>query len=290
MSVSEYQYVIFRAVDAPVSKKNLSYMEKQSSRAEITPWSFENEYNYGDFRGNALEMLRRGYDFHLHYANYGIRKLMIRLPNGFPDSASADKYLNHDSISLHPDKSGPGLILEISPNDESGELDQIFDFHELVENLIQLRGEIIEGDLRPLYLMNLIAALFYGDEEAIEAPVPYGLNTLTDAQLALAEFYGIGDSLLKAAANNIPEQKNSKTGDDAHAVWLRKQSSSQKDIWLGKLMADPNSNIRAEILTEFRSQQKSTIWPVVERNRKIVDLEADAEKKVISKQKQKKQK
>src|SRR4029079_1969656 len=54
-------------------------------------------------------------------------------------------------------------------------------------------------------------------------------------------------------------------------------TSSQKDIWLGKLMADPNSNIRAEILTEFRSQQKSTTWPVVERNRKIVDLEADAE-------------
>ena len=68
---SEYQYVAFRAIDAPVSEKNLSLHARQSSRAEITPWSFHNEYHYGDFRGNAKEMLRRGYDLHLHYANFG---------------------------------------------------------------------------------------------------------------------------------------------------------------------------------------------------------------------------
>ncbi|MBW3597483.1 MAG: hypothetical protein KY475_09445 [Planctomycetes bacterium] len=87
--MSEYQYVAFRAVDAPVSEKNLEYMERQSSRAEITPWSFDNSYHYGDFRGNALEMLRRGYDVHLHYANFGARKLMIRLPHGLPDPEAA---------------------------------------------------------------------------------------------------------------------------------------------------------------------------------------------------------
>ena len=79
--MSEYQYVAFRATDGPVSVKNLEYMRRQSSRAEVTPWSFDNEYHFGDFRGNAEEMLRRGYDLHLHYANFGIRKLVIRLPN-----------------------------------------------------------------------------------------------------------------------------------------------------------------------------------------------------------------
>ena len=84
--MSEYQYVGFRAIDGPVSEENLEFMQRQSSRAEITPWSFDNEYHYGDFRGDAAEMLRRGYDFHLHYANFGDRKLMIRLPTGFPDA------------------------------------------------------------------------------------------------------------------------------------------------------------------------------------------------------------
>jgi hypothetical protein len=39
--MSEYQVVAFRAVDGPVSAENLAYMERQSSRAEITPWSFD---------------------------------------------------------------------------------------------------------------------------------------------------------------------------------------------------------------------------------------------------------
>lgn len=60
--MSEYQYIAFRAIDGPVSEKNLAYMRRQSSRAEITPWSFDNEYHFGDFGGDALEMLRRGYD------------------------------------------------------------------------------------------------------------------------------------------------------------------------------------------------------------------------------------
>ena len=80
--MSEHQIVAFRAIDAPVSKANLEYMERQSSRAEITPWSFDNEYNYGDFRGNAEEMLRRGYDLHLHYANFGVRKCWSRREMG----------------------------------------------------------------------------------------------------------------------------------------------------------------------------------------------------------------
>ena len=45
--MSEYQYVAFRAIDAPVSEKNLKFMRQQSSRAEITPLSFENEYHFG---------------------------------------------------------------------------------------------------------------------------------------------------------------------------------------------------------------------------------------------------
>lgn len=82
--MSEYQYIHFMALDKPLNEKQLDYMERQSSRAEITPWEFTNEYHFGDFHGNAVEMLRRGYDVHLHFANFGVRKLMIRLPAGPP--------------------------------------------------------------------------------------------------------------------------------------------------------------------------------------------------------------
>src|SRR5262249_13350780 len=120
--MSEYQYVAFRAIDRPVEGKNFDYMHRQSTRAEITPWSFDNEYHYGDFHGNAEEMLRRGYDVHLHYANFGIRKLLIRCPHGLPDPRAVKPYLVGDSLQLIKDKKGPGGILAIEPFYEAGEL------------------------------------------------------------------------------------------------------------------------------------------------------------------------
>lgn len=41
--MSEYQYIEFIAIDAPVSDKDLEYMDRQSTRAEITNWRFTNE-------------------------------------------------------------------------------------------------------------------------------------------------------------------------------------------------------------------------------------------------------
>src|SRR5580704_10466451 len=118
--MSEHQRVAFRAIDGPVSEKNLEYMQRQSSRAEITPWSFDNQYHYGDFGGNAEEMLRRGYDLHLHYANFGIRKLLIRLPHGLPDSQAAEPYLGKGLVQFLRDKGGRGGTLAFEPYHEPG--------------------------------------------------------------------------------------------------------------------------------------------------------------------------
>ena len=51
--MSEYQFVHFLAVDGPVEEKELGFMRRQSSRAEISPWEFTNEYHFGDFHGDA---------------------------------------------------------------------------------------------------------------------------------------------------------------------------------------------------------------------------------------------
>ena len=80
--MSEYQYIAFRAADRPLTDKEIAFAETQSSRAAISRWSFENEYHYGDFRGDPDKLLRGGYDVHLHYANFGIRRVLLRLPHG----------------------------------------------------------------------------------------------------------------------------------------------------------------------------------------------------------------
>ena len=58
--MSEYQFLAFRAVDRPLTARDLAFARKQSSRAEITRWGFENEYHFGDFHGDADGLLRHG--------------------------------------------------------------------------------------------------------------------------------------------------------------------------------------------------------------------------------------
>ena len=41
--MSKYQYIHFMALDKPLYDKQLEYMERHSSRAEITQWEFTNE-------------------------------------------------------------------------------------------------------------------------------------------------------------------------------------------------------------------------------------------------------
>jgi hypothetical protein len=277
--MSEFQRIAFRAIDGPVSEKNLHFMRQQSTRAEITPWTFDNEYQWGDFHGNAPEMLRRGYDVYFHYANFGTRTLMIRLPRGLPDAETARPYLGNELVQLIPDKQGPGAILSIDPYYEAGELEEIWDFDELLGRLMSLRAEILDGDLRPLYLAHLAAACDnnHDPDGETEAPVPAGLKKLTDAQRALAEFYHLGDSLLAAAAEASPPLPSTTDSSANHAEWLRTQPAERKDAWLSALMADPRSPVRREMLAEFQKARNAPAWSAARTGRTITALRARAE-------------
>lgn len=277
--MSEYQHIAFRAVDGPVSEKNLEYMRRQSSRAEITPWAFDNEYEYGDFGGNAAEMLRRGYDLHLHYANFGVRTLLIRLPNGLPDKQAAKPYFGEDSLQFLQDKEGPGGILSIEPSHEPGDLDELWNLGDFLDRLVPLRAEILDGDLRPLYLAHLAMACDgnHDPETTKEAPVPAGLEKPSDAQLALAEFYGLSDALIAAAAQGCPAMPALNDPHNQYAEWLQGLPQSAKDAWLAQLMADPRSSLRSEILADYRKTRGAALWPTMRRDRTIAELEATAE-------------
>jgi hypothetical protein len=276
--MSEFQCVAFRAIDGPVSAKNLAFMEQQSSRAEISEWEFTNEYHYGDFGGDALEMLRRGYDIHLHYANFGTRTLMIRLPRGFPDARVAKPYCESESISVHKDKSGPGVILEVSPAYESGQLDDLWDLGSIMGQIIGVRAEILDGDLRPLYLAHLAASMDmnHDPEVTLEAPVPAGLSKPTTAQWALARLYGIDKAMMMAIADEsdpLPAKTEASLEN-----WLAKQPVEKKNAWLLEWLSNPESRNRIAVLAEFRSSQ-GVEWPTRAPSRTIQQIRDLAEQK-----------
>lgn len=277
--MSEHQLVAFRAIDGRVSDRNLEFMQKQSSRAKITPRSFDNEYHYGDFRGDAAEMLRRGYDIHLHYANFGIRTLMLRLPNGLPDQAAVAPFLPGDGIKLIKDKIGPGSILKISPCHEPGDLEDLYEIDGLIERLIPLRAEILSGDLRPFYLAQLAVSMDMNHDpaEEIEGPVPAGLAKLTPAQEALADWYEIDPHLIAAAAKLGPELAPDNQAGPDFLTWLQSQPAAQKNQWLAEWLADANTNLRAELLSKFRSQAHVPSWPTAIVGRPIAELMSAAD-------------
>lgn len=270
--MSEFQYIAFRAIDAPVSKANLKYMREQSTRAEITQWAFDNQYTFGDFHGDTVEMLRRGYDFHLHYADFGIRKLMIRVPE-LP--AEAKEYLIGEQLCFTKDKSGqPSGILTFNLSHEPGDLEDVWEPAGPVEELLPLRAEILEGDLRPLYLAHLAIASDMNHDPADEkdAPVPAGLNKLTSAQKAFAEFYGIDKALLAAAAQGAPSHAERAQAKEDFDQWLESQPDKARNLWLKRVVEDEAPAVRAEILAAYRKSQKAPVWPTAKVDRTIADL------------------
>ena len=60
--MSEFQHVVFQAVDRPLSDKELAFAERQSTRADMSRWSLSVDYHYSSFRGDVDGLLHRGYD------------------------------------------------------------------------------------------------------------------------------------------------------------------------------------------------------------------------------------
>jgi hypothetical protein len=272
--MSEYQYVGFRAIDAPVSGKDLEFMRRQSTRAEVTPRSFDNEYHYGSFRGDAEAMLRRGYDFHLRYANFGVRTLMIRLPAGLSNAAVAKPYFEKDSLYILRDPKGLGGILVVNPYHEAGDLEELWDPSDMLDRLLPLREEIMNGDLRPLYLASLSVRsdINHNPSEEREGPVPAGLEKLTAAQDAFAEFYELSPKLIATAARESPPLPKPTDPPKMYAAWLAKQSAAAKSAWLAQLMADSQGVVRREILAKFREDNGDSAWPTAKPSRTIAEL------------------
>ncbi len=269
--MSEYQFIHFLAIDKPLNDKQMAFMRRQSTRAEITEWEFTNEYDFGDFRGDTKEMLRRGFDIHLHYANFGIRRLMIRLPRGIPcERRTFDKFLVEGCMDWIADKKGKGGILDIQPEADAGTYDEdIYDVDTLLHKIAPIRNLLINGDMRALYLAWL--ACNY-DEESMEPPVPTGLGKLTRDLKAFANFYELDDKFLAAAAKRSPPLSKASDMGDTLKAWIAKQSQKELRTLVGKLLMDEAAETRAKTLSRIRDQMGSVTWPTAEPTRTWAEL------------------
>ena len=194
--MSEYQYYEFQAIDRPLSEADRQALRDLSTRARITATSFTNSYEWGDFKGDPRKLMERWFDLHLYLANWGSRRLMVRLPARMIDRHLLDAFLREvDCAELSV--AGENLILDIRRDEvESEDWD---DGSGWLAALTPLRAEVLAGDLRLFYLLWLTAVeadIFEADEPE---PMP-GIGPMTAALEAFTEFFGIDPDLVEAAA------------------------------------------------------------------------------------------
>ncbi|MCX4590269.1 hypothetical protein OG819_10990 [Streptomyces sp. NBC_01549] len=236
--MSEYQYYEFQAIDRPLTKDELERVRALSSRARISATHFVNEYHYGSFRGDERKLMEQVYDAHLYFANWGSRRLMLRLPTALLPARRAEPYCSEDALTCWSRKGH--LLLDFSYQaEEDGEWDFSTSF--TLASFTALRTELAAGDLRPLYLAWLSALTRWELEEdvdedeythAVEPPVPAGLARLTGPQQALADFLHVDPHLLTAAARASGAAPSQAIDKDALANWIRALPPHEKDTLL----------------------------------------------------------
>jgi hypothetical protein len=274
-TMSEYQYVVFRAIDRALDDKQLAFAEQQSSHSELSRWEMSVEYHYSSFRGDVDGLLRRGFDLHLAYTNYGDREIKLRLPSGLPFLESTLKpFFKCDGISWKKDPKGKGGILTIFPCHEAGAIEEVWEFDDYLDSLAKVREQLIGGDLRALYLLWLCAA--YDDNEdpvqIIEPPVPHGLGSMAKHVTELLPFFGLDPLTLKAAADGVPEFTPLSDDEDPIQVWSRSVNEAHLRTLLRRFLKEDAAAVKAELLAEIRDLGSVVDWPTTVRGRTLNEL------------------
>ena len=276
--MSEYQYYEFLAIDRPLDATEQAQVRSLSTRARITGTSFVNEYHWGDFRGNSDRLMERYYDAHLHVTNWGTHRLMLRLPGNLLDPDVVEEYCVDEHLSAQV--TDEFIVLDLTSQDHAGEFGFDYDASALLSAVVGVRAELAAGDLRPLYVAWLAA---YGawerDEDAfdrvadddLEPPVPLGLDTLTGAQRALADFLRLDQDLLAVAAQTSPPLEDVADDPGELTAWVTRLPVAEKNRLLGRVVQSDAARVRMELLRRFRGDTAPSTVPVPAR-RTVADL------------------
>jgi hypothetical protein len=172
--VSEYQCYEFLAVDRRLTAQEMAELRNISTRAEITPTRFWNEYQWDDLKADPAKLLARYFDMHLYFANWGTRRLMFRLPVTAVDLDALRAYAPGGPVTLTT--TGECAVPDLWSKVEEPE-DDWSEARHLAASLTPLRAEPLRGDRRVAYLAWLLAVQA-GEisSRTREPPVPRDLD------------------------------------------------------------------------------------------------------------------
>jgi len=189
--MSEYQYYEFRAIDRPLTDRQMRELRAISTRAAISRTSFSNHYEYGDLKANPRDLLMNYFDASLYFAHWLYAEVAFRFRTNAVDGRVLRRYATAQSLKIKT--AGPLVVVAMSVERE--DFDGADDGASWLSSLIGLRGDIASGDERPLYLAWLLGVQ-YGqvEDETVEPGRPDGLGRLSP------DIMGLDRNLVAAAA------------------------------------------------------------------------------------------
>ena len=272
--MSEYQYYEFQAIDRPLGEADIRALGGLSTRARITATSFVNHYNWGDFGGDPENMMERWFDLHLYLANWGTRRLMIRMPKRFLDRSRLKVFLREvDGVQVRV--SGRNLIVDIWSEDEEREYDHLDDGPGLLGAMAPLRSDLLSGDLRLFYLLWLTAVEAGDLEDDEKEPLP-GIGPLTGSLEAFADFFHIDPDLVQVAAEAPLNADLGKVSAAARRRAVEAIPHAEKTALLGRLV-DGDPHVMVELQRKVREAVTEPAGEAHAKRRTVADLRGRVE-------------
>ena len=209
--MSSYQYYDFYSIDRPLSQEELNKVANLSSRVNPTPRRATFEYNYSDFRYDEEQVLNEFFDMMLYMANWGTFRLMMKFPQDLVSYEELKKYeIEADDEfvkEIRVFKTGDNVLVDMNYSFEGG---YWMDGEGVLDGMLPLRNQVLNGDYRVLYIGWLFLADFLAEmqPEIQEPPVPANLSKLDHSLESFMNFWEINHDLISAAAEFSEEEES----------------------------------------------------------------------------------
>ncbi|MEO3929294.1 hypothetical protein ABGB07_36395 [Micromonosporaceae bacterium B7E4] len=279
--MSEYQYYEFVAVDQALTPKQQDELRAVSTRGRITASSFVNEYQWGDLKADPGTWMERYFDAHLYLANWGTRRIMLRLPRAALAPETAARFCVGGSAGSWATRTH--VVIDLRSENEDGD-EAWWGEEGRLAAIAPARADLAGGDQRLLYLAWLLCLQNRElEDDEPEPPVPAGLAELSGPLQALADFLRLDPDLLEAAAGASRPLIDEKPSAADLRRWVEGLPEADKDEVLVRLLRGDAGLLRSELLRRFHGVAEEV--PAGER-RIVGDLVAAAEKRWSVRQQQ----
>lgn len=233
--MSEYQYYEFQAIDRPLTAEEQDDIRKLSSRVQLSSTQAVFLYNYGDFRGAPEKVLAEYFDVMFYIANWGTWQLIFRFPKAVVDPEQFQPYTLESTVTVST--TAQHVILNIHITQEEG-MQGWIEGEGWLSRLLPLRDDLLNGDLRLLYLVWLRTAPYLAEHalenDPLEPPIPPNLGKLSKPLQTFIELVELDSDLVTAAAK--ASLTSTITSEPPLENYLSELSDEEKQEFLLKLL------------------------------------------------------